>query len=154
MRHKTTSTIRQLAVTAAATLLWASSAQAADQAKGWKAWSDHAERILAAADAGAETGNASGVRAACDGTTRTIISQGFQFPYWAQMLPQFCGVMDQGTQRMQVSRRELRSYCRKVRTFRDALEKAQPVAVEPRAEGQAKAMAAILDIADKKQCKG
>jgi hypothetical protein len=123
-------------------------ALAADQATGWKAWSDHAQRVLDAA-AAADDGGSLGP--ACKGTTSTIISQGFQFPYWAQMLPQFCGVVQKATSDS-MSRRELGSHCKDLRRVKGELSKAKPVAVAPRASEQAAEMVEVLKLIEDRQC--
>ncbi|WP_294294413.1 hypothetical protein [uncultured Sphingomonas sp.] len=69
-------------------MMMAASAMAADKTTGRKNWADHAERIVTAAGGG----GIGAIATACQGSPRTIISQGFRFPYWPQMLPQFCGV--------------------------------------------------------------
>jgi hypothetical protein len=124
------------------------SALAADKATGWKNWADHAERISAAAD----SGDLGAVSQACQGSTSTIISQGFQFPYWAQMLPQFCNVYKAESRKRLVTMKSWRAECKSLRSRMSSLSKAEPVAEEPRAEPLAKHMAATLQALDVREC--
>lgn len=137
-----------IGLTAAALMAAASGAQAADQATGWKNWSDHAERVVTAA----KTGNLAEVDAACIGTTKTIISQGFQFPYWGQMLPQFCGRFQTESVERKITLRGWMQECKQLRQVRGALAKASPIAAEPRAKPLADDMVAILDALDTREC--
>ncbi|MBA4091999.1 hypothetical protein [Sphingomonas sp. VDB2] len=123
-------------------------AWAADKAAGWKNWADHAERVSAAAD----TGDLGAVAQACQGTTSTIISQGFQFPYWAQMLPQFCSVYKTESRKRIVTMKGWRAECKLLGSRMNSLSKAEPVAEEPRAEPLAKHMAATLQALDVREC--
>ncbi len=137
-----------LTVAAVMGLLASGSALAGDQATGWRNWADHAERVMTAV----KTGDRSQIDAACMGTTRTMISQGFQFPYWAQMLPQFCGVVQTGTTKREVTLRGWMMECKKLRGVKNDLAKAKPVDVEPRAKPLADDMAAVLGVIDEAQC--
>ncbi|WP_394653662.1 hypothetical protein [uncultured Sphingomonas sp.] len=132
----------------AAVMTMAAPAMAADKATGWKNWADHAERIVTAA----ESGDMSAIANACQGSTRTIISQGFQFPYWAQMLPQFCGVYKTENRKREVSMKEWRAECKELDSRLGSLEKAQPVAEEPRAEPLARHMVTILSALKVREC--
>ncbi|MBU1376728.1 MAG: hypothetical protein KKE02_16050 [Alphaproteobacteria bacterium] len=137
-----------LAVAAAASMLCGSTAAQADQVSGWKAWADHAERVVAAV----KTNDNAAVDAACIGTTRTIISQGFQFPYWGQMLPQFCGRFQTENQKREITLRGWMQECKQLRQVKGALAKSQPIATEPRAKPLADEMVATLDALDAREC--
>jgi len=123
-------------------------AAAADKATGWKNWADHAERI---ADAG-ESGDYGQRQAACEGSTRTIISQGFQFPYWGQMLPLFCNVHKKENRKRKVTMKEWRQECGELRRIARELAKATPVDVEPRAKPAADRLVAVLQKDEVREC--
>jgi hypothetical protein len=133
---------------AGASLALGGVASAADKATGWKNWADHAERIAAAAD----TNDLAAVGAACEGSTRTIISQGFQFPYWAQMLPQFCSVYKTESRQRLVTMKSWRAECKLLGSRLNSLAKAEPVAEEPRAEPLARRMVADLQALKLREC--
>ncbi len=142
--------MRKIIAAAAVLGLLASAGQAtaADKATGWKNWADHAEKVVAAT----KSGNLAEVDAACIGTTKTIISQGFQFPYWGQMLPQFCGQVEEKEQKREITLRGWMQECKQLRQVSGALGKATPVAEEPRAKPLADEMVAILDAIDTRDC--
>lgn len=123
-------------------------ASAADKATGWKNWADHAERI---ADAG-ESGDNGQIQGACQGSTRTIISQGFQFPYWGQMLPLFCNVHKQENRKRKVTINEWKKECGELRRIARELGKAEPVDVEPRAKPAADRLVAVLEKDHVREC--
>ena len=137
-----------VALACAISLLQGSTAQAADKATGWKNWADHATRISEAAD----TGDLGAVAEACKGSTSTIISQGFQFPYWAQMLPQFCNVYKAENRKRIVTMKGWRAECKELNSRKNSLSKAEPVAEEPRAAALALHMAATLEALNVREC--
>jgi hypothetical protein len=141
--------IRSITVAAcAAALTLSGTAAAADKATGWKNWADHAQRISDAAD----TGDLGAVSAACQGSTSTIISQGFQFPYWAQMLPQFCSVYKTESRKRLVTMKSWRAECKLLGSRMGSLSKAEPVAEEPRAAPLALHMAETLNALKVREC--
>ena len=123
-------------------------ALAADKATGWKNWADQAERVAAAAD----TEDLAAVATACQGSMSTVISQGFQFPYWAQMLPQFCNVYKTENRKRITTMKGWRAECSELESRMNSLAKAEPVAEEPRAAPLAKHMAATLDTLKTREC--
>ncbi len=129
-------------------LTFSGAALAADKATGWKNWADHAERISAAAD----SGDLAAVGAACKGSTTTIISQGFQFPYWAQMLPQFCNVYKTESRKRIVTMKGWRAECKALNSRMNSLSKAEAVAEEPRAAPLALHMAETLQTLSTREC--
>jgi len=135
------------ALTAATLAAFASTAQA-DQVSGWKNWADHAERVVAAA----KTNNMAELDAACVGTTKTIISQGFQFPYWGQMLPQYCSRVQTENNRREITLRGWMQECKQLRQVKGALAKATPIESEPRAKPLADEMVASLQALDTREC--
>lgn len=139
--------LRTIAVVTAAGLMFATAAQA-DQLSGWKAWADHAERGMTAV----KSGNQAEIDAACVGTTKTIISQGFQFPYWGQMLPQFCGREQTENEKRKITLRGWMQECKQLRQVKGALSKATPIDSEPRAKPLADEMVATLDALDTREC--
>lgn len=139
---------RVMAIAAAASVLAASTAAQADQVSGWKNWADHAERVVAAV----KTKDNGAIDAACIGTTKTIISQGFQFPYWGQMLPQFCGRVQTENQKREITLRGWMQECKQLRQVKGALAKSSPIATEPRAKPLADDMVAALDALDTREC--
>jgi hypothetical protein len=112
---------------------------AADRAAGWAKWADHAERIIAAVD----SDSAAAIRASCDGVTRTVIGQGFQFPYWAQSLIQACDALKAATKESD-SRRRKGQVCSDMKRVGRNLAKAEPVAEEPRAAPAAHRLSQLL----------
>lgn len=136
------------AMAACILMLAASGAEAADKATGWKNWADHAERVVAASD----SGNMAAVDSACIGTTRTITGQGFQFPYWGQMLPQFCRQVESKNVERKVTLRGWMQECKQLRQVKGALAKAADVAEEPRAKPLADRMVATLAMIDERDC--
>ena len=139
---------RVMAVSAAAAMLLVSTAAQADAVSGWKNWADHADKVMAAV----KTGSQPAIDAACIGTTKTIISQGFQFPYWGQMLPQFCGRVQAENQKREITLRGWMQECKQLRQVRGALEKSKPVDTEPRAKPLADDMVAYLEALDTREC--
>lgn len=140
--------IASITIVLISSLLSAEVAFAADKATGWKNWADHAERVSAAAD----SGDLSAVKTACEGSMSTIISQGFQFPYWAQMLPQFCSVYRTENRKRVTTMKGWRAECSLLESRMNSLAKAEPVAEEPRAEPLAKHMAATLATLKEREC--
>lgn len=61
---------------------------ARDKAEGWRNWTERAERIETAL----LSTDSRQLDSACSGVTGTVVSHGFQFPYWAQSLIQVCTV--------------------------------------------------------------
>jgi hypothetical protein len=139
---------KAMAMVMVAGFLAATGALAGDQATGWAHWADHAERVIAAV----ESGDRSRVESACMGTTRTVISQGFAFPYWAQNLPRFCGVFQDDTKGGYTTLRGWMSTCRDLKRVRSELAKAKPVDVEPRAKPLAEEMVLVLDALIERDC--
>jgi hypothetical protein len=137
-----------LSVTAAMALVSGSSAQAADKAAGWKNWVDHATRISTAADAY----DLGAVNEACRGSLSTIISQGFQFPYWAQMLPQFCSVYKTENRQRIITVKGWRAECKLLGSRIESLAKAEPVPEEARAAPLALHMADTLKALQVREC--
>lgn len=139
---------RTIAAFTVATLLAAASAAGADQLTGWKNWADHAERVVAAA----KTDNMAELNAACIGTTKTIVSQGFQFPYWGQMLPQYCSRVQVENNRREITLRGWMQECKQLRQVKGALAKSTPIESEPRAKPLADEMAASLQALETREC--
>lgn len=139
---------RKFAAAAAVGCLMFGTAARADQVSGWKNWADHAERVMVQVRAHDQAG----MDAACIGTTRTIISQGFQFPYWGQMLPQFCGRMQTENQKREITLRGWMQECKQLRQVKGALAKATPVESEPRAKPLADEMVVALEALDAREC--
>lgn len=133
---------------AALALLAFSTVAQADQASGWKNWADHGERVMAAV----RTNNMAEVDSACIGTTKTIVSQGFQFPYWGQMLPQFCRQVESKNVKREVTLRGWMQECKQLRQVKGALAKAQPIDLEPRAKPLADEMVNVLQAIDVRDC--
>ena len=132
---------------AVVSLAGASGAQA-DQITGWKNWADHAERVVAAA----KSGSRAEFDAACIGTTKTMISQGFQFPYWAQMLPQFCGVVQTEDTRREITLRGWMMECKRLHQVTGRVGAATEIASEPRAKPLADEMVTLLKAYDEREC--
>jgi hypothetical protein len=139
---------RTISMLAAAASLAAATPVQADQITGWKNWADHAERVMTAV----RTNNQPDIDAACIGTTRTIISQGFQFPYWGQMLPQFCGRVQTENTRREITLRGWMQECKQLRQVKGALAKSTPIDSEPRAKPLADEMVATLEALDTREC--
>lgn len=125
---------------AAATLVLASSALAASpdpEAAGWAKWVEFGQGIL---DADQQSTLAP-LNQACKGVTGMMVSQGFQFPYWAQQQIMLC----QGL--ASVARNDRRNACKTLKSVSKELGKARPVEIEPRAEPMARSLKAIADTA-------
>lgn len=130
----------KIVVTAAvaASLLLASTASAASpekEAAGWAKWADFGEGLIAAH----ERGTISGMKDACTGVTRMMISQGFQFPYWAQQQMMFCTGMGY------IAADNRKAACKTLKPVSKELAKAKPVAAEARAEPIARRLKEITD---------
>lgn len=132
----------------AGALLACASAAQADQVTGWKNWADHAERVVAAA----KTGSRADFDAACIGTTKTMISQGFQFPYWAQMLPQFCGAVQTEDTKRKITLRGWMMECKDLHGVTRNIRAATDIPSEPRAKPLADEMVTLLKAYDEREC--
>jgi len=122
----------------AAFAVLASSALAASpekEAAGWAKWVEFNQGIL---DAN-EQQSLAPLNQACKGVTGMMISQGFQFPYWAQqsmMLCQGVGYITKGNRK---------NACKTLKAVSRELGKAKPVEVEPRAEPIARQLKELAD---------
>lgn len=129
----------RIAGLAVAALVFASSAASAaspeKEAAGWAKWVAFNQGILDANEAQ----SMGPIRDACKGVTGMMISQGFQFPYWAQQSMMLCtgiGYLDKG---------DRKSACKTLKAVSKELAKAKPVEVEPRAEPIARQLKEIAD---------
>ncbi|RYY22627.1 MAG: hypothetical protein EOP62_22710 [Sphingomonadales bacterium] len=138
--------MRLIPLIAAASLV-ATPAFAGDRTAGWAKWVERAERIEAAIDSG-EGRFKTEIKSACSGVTGTLISQGFQFPYWAQGLIQVCTVLKDNW-----IYKSSKAQCKDVKHVIAILNKAIPVPEAPRAEPIAKHIAAMMQGAYDAQCK-
>lgn len=113
----------------------ASAASPEKEAAGWAKWVEFNQGIL---DAN-EQQSLAPLTQACKGVTGMMISQGFQFPYWAQqsmMLCQGIGYVSKGNRK---------SACKTLKAVSRELAKAKPVEIEPRAEPMARELKKIAD---------
>lgn len=129
----------RIAGLAVAALVFASGAASAaspeKEAAGWAKWVDFNQGIL---DAN-ESQSMGPLKGACKGVTGMMVSQGFQFPYWAQQSMMFCqgvGYLDKG---------DRKAACKTLKAVSKELAKAKPVEVEPRAEPIARKLKEIAD---------
>jgi hypothetical protein len=138
--------MRLVSLVAAVSLI-ATPAMAGDRTAGWAKWVARAEMIEAAIDSG-EDNFKSNIKPACTGVTGTLISQGFQFPYWAQGLIQVCTVLKDSWIYKNGKRQ-----CKDVKHVIGILNKATPVAEAPRADQIAKHIAGMMQSAYDSQCR-
>jgi hypothetical protein len=101
-------------------------AEARDKAEGWRNWTERATRISDAI----YTGDSPGLDSACKGVTGTVVSQGFQFPYWAQSLIQVCTVAQAGYHGSGHNRRS-KQICNDLKDVSRKIGKSEPVAEGP-----------------------
>jgi len=116
------------AVVVAAGLTGASVAEAKDRAEAWAIWSARAQAI----DDALQGGEIGPMKTACNGVTGMLISQGFQFPYWAQGLIPVCRV-SKDLWIYSGSKRGVKKWCGDVKDAAGQIGKAEPVAEAPRA---------------------
>lgn len=132
--------MKTLPVLAAAVLVLASTAASAaspeKEAAGWAKWVDFGQGIIDATD----QESIAALNAACKGVTGMTISQGFQFPYWAQQQIQLCTGLGY------IAKGDRKSACKTLKAVSRELAKAKPVEVEPRAEPMARRLKALADI--------
>jgi hypothetical protein len=137
----------RLILAAALLMLPNTPAMAGDKTAGWAKWVERAERIEAAMLSGEENFKPR-IKEACTGVTGTVVSQGFQFPYWAQGLIQLCAVVKDD---WRYSYRK--PQCKDAKRVIAILNKATPVPEAPRADIVAKSIATILQMGYDNQCK-
>jgi hypothetical protein len=126
----------------------ATAAEARDRAEGWKNWSVRAEAIEAAL----HQSDREPIKAACNGVTGTLISQGFQFPRWAQALMLTCQV-SKDLWLYKGSRRGVKKWCSDLKDAANQLGKAEPVAEAPDAAPIALRMSATMLMSYDESCK-
>jgi hypothetical protein len=137
-----------MAVAAASAMVFGSSAFGADKATGWHNWADKAELIVAAT----KSGDRPRVDAACMGVTKVVVSQGFAFPRWAQVMPNFCGRYQEETTKRVITMQFWREECKQLRGTRNEISKAVDVPEEPRAKPLADQMTAMLTELEVREC--
>lgn len=123
----------------AATLILSGTAEAKDRTEGWANWTAHAQRILAAM----ETGESPRLDSACNGVTRTVVGQGFQFPGWAMSLIQVCTVTQAAYHGSNNSKRS-KQICKDLKSVSAQIGKAAPVPESAGAHKVAKDIAQIM----------
>jgi len=130
-----------------AATLFPGSASAGDKAAGWAKWADRAELIYNSTLADSPMR----IQTACKGVTGVVIGQGFQFPYWGQSLIQVCTVLT-AAEKESGTRRRRSKLCSDLRRLAKIMNKAEPVAEEPRAAIAAHHIAEVLTVMDKQSC--
>ena len=129
----------RIAGLAAAAFVFASSAASAaspeKEAAGWARWVDFGQGIIDAD----KVGTLAPMNQACKGVTGMMISQGFQFPYWAQQQMMLCTGLGY------IAKGDRRNACKTLKAVSRELGKAKPVEVEPRAEPMARELKRIAD---------
>lgn len=107
------------------------------EAAGWAKWVDFGQGIL---DAN-ETSELAPLNQACKGVTGMMVSQGFQFPYWAQQQMMLCTGLGY------VKKGDRKNTCKTLKAVSREFGKARPVEIEPRAEPMARKLKDIADTA-------
>lgn len=136
-----------IAMAAMAAMAASGAAEAKDRAEGWRAWVERARSI----DLALQHTDAGPIKAACNGVTGTMISQGFEFPRWAQALPLTCQV-SKDRWLYQGSRRGIKRWCGDIKAAANQLGKAEPVAEAPEAAPLALELSGSLRKAHEELC--
>jgi len=121
-----------------AAVVLASSVSAASperEAAGWAKWVDFGQGILDAR----EESTIGPLNQACKGVRGMLISQGFQFPYWAQQQMMLCDGLSA------IAKGDRKDACKTLKSASKELGKAKPVVLEPRAEPMASSLKRIAD---------
>jgi len=114
-------------------------AHAEDRTPGWIAWTDHAIRIQKAL----QTADSATLDATCKGVSKTINPGSYVMPRWALTLVDTCTFTQAAFHGSNHAQRS-KVICNHLKEAADALDKAKPVAEDPRAHIVAHALASSV----------
>lgn len=129
-----------LAVAFAASSFAPAIAASEDRTPGWIAWTDHAIRIQQAI----QSADSARLDATCKGVSKTVNPGSYVMPRWALTLVDTCTFTQAAFHGDKHNNRRVVVICKNLKTVAAALDKAQPVAEDPRAHVVAHALASSV----------
>jgi hypothetical protein len=115
-------------------------AHAEDRTPGWIAWTDHAIRIQKAL----QSADSATLDATCKGVSKTVNPGSYVMPRWALSLVDTCTFTQAAFHGDKHNNRRVVVICKNLKSVAKALDKAQPVAEDPRAHVVAHALASSV----------